>query len=662
MAIIYSYPRLSTPTEEDLLIVTDVTDNSTKSMRLGDIPPTGPSGSGTPLTVPLWITSDSLGDSVITQDSKAGAKYISIDGLVYQEAGGSTYFGKNAGNNDDQTSANNNVGIGQGALLSQVTGNFGGAPIPSENVAIGFNALAETTGGTNNIAIGADSLAGNTDGFNNVAISKNALGETYTLNNTSVGIGFSAGNPLAASGAIDGHVGNTMLGHQSLADFNVVAASNVRYNVTVGFRSLRNLGGPGANYVTAIEDNVAIGRQAGLNITPSKTLQVKTNVLVGKDAGFGIKPGASTLQNNILLGANAGNSQALRDNNIVLQSNAGNNILGKEDGVDVYPVSDNIILGGRSNVYASDNIVIGNALAANENTIGNDATTDAITDRTIRNVILGGYNNQILNDSTAAANENIIIGSNTTEIAANDPETASKNFIASSIGVNIDGGDKNACIISNGATVQGNDNVLLNATSGTVDGTENVIMNSNNTTATGNNNIVGAGTNVTIAQNANFNVAFGTDHTINPTLGTVLRNVAIGNGNVVRGGNNGFVGGFNSSLDSGDHSFAYGNGITSANGSCAHVGKFNKPNPTGQGSGLFQVGCGFNKAAGARNAINIAAANITLASGAARNNSAIVYLDELVFQDYVDDTAAAAGGIELGGLYHTNGTVKIRIA
>jgi hypothetical protein len=29
--------------------------------------------------------------------------------------------------------------------------------------------------------------------------------------------------------------------------------------------------------------------------------------------------------------------------------------------------------------------------------------------------------------------------------------------------------------------------------------------------------------------------------------------------------------------------------------------------------------------------------------------------------DYADDTAAAAGGVPLGGLYHTTGTIKIRL-
>ena len=29
---------------------------------------------------------------------------------------------------------------------------------------------------------------------------------------------------------------------------------------------------------------------------------------------------------------------------------------------------------------------------------------------------------------------------------------------------------------------------------------------------------------------------------------------------------------------------------------------------------------------------------------------------------YADDTAAAAGGVQVGGLYHTSGTVKVRLA
>jgi hypothetical protein len=33
-----------------------------------------------------------------------------------------------------------------------------------------------------------------------------------------------------------------------------------------------------------------------------------------------------------------------------------------------------------------------------------------------------------------------------------------------------------------------------------------------------------------------------------------------------------------------------------------------------------------------------------------------------VANDFTDDTAAATGGINVGGLYHTSGVVKVRIA
>jgi len=36
--------------------------------------------------------------------------------------------------------------------------------------------------------------------------------------------------------------------------------------------------------------------------------------------------------------------------------------------------------------------------------------------------------------------------------------------------------------------------------------------------------------------------------------------------------------------------------------------------------------------------------------------------DWSALDDYADDTAAAAGGVEIGQLYHTSGTVKVRLS
>ncbi len=42
-------------------------------------------------------------------------------------------------------------------------------------------------------------------------------------------------------------------------------------------------------------------------------------------------------------------------------------------------------------------------------------------------------------------------------------------------------------------------------------------------------------------------------------------------------------------------------------------------------------------------------------------NPLIDLLNKLELKDYADDVAAAAAGVKLGDLYHTSGTVKIRL-
>ena len=42
-------------------------------------------------------------------------------------------------------------------------------------------------------------------------------------------------------------------------------------------------------------------------------------------------------------------------------------------------------------------------------------------------------------------------------------------------------------------------------------------------------------------------------------------------------------------------------------------------------------------------------------------NPLIEYLNNIEAKDFADDTAAAAGGVNIGELYHTSGAVKIRL-
>ena len=80
MAIIYSYPKVTSPLDTDVLVLTDTTltagkrKNKTKSLAMSDLAAyvasstSGITGSGTLNTIPLWTPDGlKLGDSIITQ-------------------------------------------------------------------------------------------------------------------------------------------------------------------------------------------------------------------------------------------------------------------------------------------------------------------------------------------------------------------------------------------------------------------------------------------------------------------------------------------------------------------------------------------------------------------------------------------------------------------
>ncbi len=82
MAIIYSYPVASAVEAGDLLVGTDITGKQTKNFSIESIVAAGIPAhiSGTTDTVPLFTGSNTIGDSIITQDS--GANGVSIGGDV----------------------------------------------------------------------------------------------------------------------------------------------------------------------------------------------------------------------------------------------------------------------------------------------------------------------------------------------------------------------------------------------------------------------------------------------------------------------------------------------------------------------------------------------------------------------------------------------------
>jgi hypothetical protein len=104
-------------------------------------------------------------------------KRVSQTGL-----GNSTFFGDNAGLNDD-LSNNSNSAYGYRSLMSNTTGTNNVAKgsqslmnsiFATDNVAIGAQSMHNTSTGGGNVAVGRSSLYANQNGTYNVAIGKNA--------------------------------------------------------------------------------------------------------------------------------------------------------------------------------------------------------------------------------------------------------------------------------------------------------------------------------------------------------------------------------------------------------------------------------------------------------------------------------------------------------
>ncbi|BAO75173.1 beta strand repeat-containing protein [Winogradskyella sp. PG-2] len=156
------------------------------------------------------MTTDGTGN-VTFETLTSGVERINdlIDGKSDNDGsddGSSIFLGVNSGAADD-SSSNQNVGIGYDALSANTTGIL--------NVAIGWGSLRNNTSNSNT-AIGYLSASGNTSGSQNTAIGRNALiGNSTGSNNTALG---------SYAGYLATGSGNLFLGAN--AGFNEVTISN----------------------------------------------------------------------------------------------------------------------------------------------------------------------------------------------------------------------------------------------------------------------------------------------------------------------------------------------------------------------------------------------------------------------------------------------------
>jgi hypothetical protein len=273
---------------------------------------------------------------------------------------GTVAIGKNAMYYNSTT--NYCVAIGESALIGSssdpwMTGDY--------NVAVGRQALADTTTGEGNVALGYLAGKGVTTGGSNIFIGLQAgqynaggaqntivgylagrnntgnyntilgydAGITQTSSNRNTFLGYGAGKDYAQTGDnkntavgmyamtdIQSGSNNTALGYQALAGVN---GSDNDYNVAVGYQALFATNGGDNNTAigyqaltasTTAHSNVAIGYQAGYNVTEAIRSQ-----FIGGEAGGSV----TTAQYNTIMGYQAGHSLTVTGNNVLIGKYAG---------------------------------------------------------------------------------------------------------------------------------------------------------------------------------------------------------------------------------------------------------------------------------------------------------------------------------------------------
>ena len=451
-------------------------------------------GSGSAGRLPIWDGTNSLTDSPIRKTTDAaGANVLNfqdsagVGSKVSFGLPGSVYLGANAGQADTAVVSNAafaqfNIGIGDEALKTQVQGTnpVSGDTEPGANIGIGYKALTSTTTGTNNVGIGIDALSTNVTGYNNVAISKNALGSTINAtqsisdNNTSIGIGFSAGNPSVNQPAPVAHIGDTFVGHQAGAD-QIYSLSTK--NVYLGFRAGRNAGD--VNSVMSSVDNVVIGNAAGLNIDgpDGSPINFHRNIFIGKNAGgstFG-----SNIKDNIILGSRGTDPLYLQEGNVIFHTGGFGNDIGIPSGTGYDgAVSNNFVLGSNIKVFGNKNIVLNPTTSTDFNngiSLGESdfrPTSGNWNDDFSENVIIGGGGAPGIKISTTGAGQNTtqnirntLITSDQIQLQSYGIYDAQHNSIIGSSKINL---KSNLGTTGNGNHIRSN--VFLNSAMVTVEG------------------------------------------------------------------------------------------------------------------------------------------------------------------------------------------------
>ncbi|AXE17089.1 hypothetical protein DR864_04735 [Runella rosea] len=173
----------------------------------------------------------------------------------------------------------NNVAIGRNALLNTSSG--------SSNTAAGFGALISNTTGAFNVGIGSGASNDNTTGTDNVAIGYRTLSGNK-INTRNVAVGYEAMRYADSRTTSGIQAYNTAVGYKAMHGSTTAANNTGANNVAIGDSVLVN--------VTSGSFNTVVGAFAGNNITTGSN-----NTVIG----FGAEVPSGTSSNQVRIGNSA---------------------------------------------------------------------------------------------------------------------------------------------------------------------------------------------------------------------------------------------------------------------------------------------------------------------------------------------------------------------
>lgn len=280
---------------------------------------TGPTGySLTGYTGPTGFSmTGATGPTGYSSTGYTGATGPSVDNIIMNNDSTTTLgVGYTCALNSSPLS--DNVAVGYASLYLNGSGSVAGS---GSNTAIGVNVLNQNIYGSNNVAVGYQSMGTGVTGSNNVAIGSNTLYNSNVDNLVAVGYNALASNTTGTEQVAIGYnaLASNTTGTSNVAiGYNALASNTMgNQSIAIGYNAMQNY-----NYTTGGGGyNIAMGANAyTYTLDDTNIPSGVNNIIIGANSGGAVQYYGGL---NVIIGSNCVNSNdtTVQSNNIVIGFN-----------------------------------------------------------------------------------------------------------------------------------------------------------------------------------------------------------------------------------------------------------------------------------------------------------------------------------------------------